>query len=160
MRDSSPTSPSQSPPRPYISAARCRIMSYRVIASMVKKWCAQSLDSISRSTLVLGSFKCYSVRLLFPFTSFLFHVLTSPYKSLSWHDILVLRTSQVCRPRPPCFLYRCARLLPRARLLLAPAAHGPAVPPTQRRLQALALPNSTVAVGLPLWTELAVRPTA
>ncbi|KAJ7850246.1 hypothetical protein B0H13DRAFT_2360795 [Mycena leptocephala] len=49
------------------------------------------------------------------------------------------------RPHPPCLFYRCARLLSRTRY------PWPAVPPTQRRLQALVLPNSTVAVGLLGW---------
>jgi hypothetical protein len=64
-----------------------------MMLSMAEKWRSQSLDAISRSALVLRSFKCYSVHLLFPITSFLFRVLTSPRKNLSSHDILGLGTS-------------------------------------------------------------------
>jgi hypothetical protein len=101
------------------------------------------LDAILPSTLVLRSFKCCPVRLLFPFTSCLFHVLTSPRRNLSSDDILGLRTTAQCNPMsssPSAPSYTAA-----PGSFLAPAArnHVPMAPS-----QALALPNCTVIVGL------------
>jgi hypothetical protein len=101
------------------------------------------------------------IQMLLCAPSFSFHFVLIPRTYESSKEFVVPRhprptyqpTAILRHPNPPRLPVRCTRLHRRSAApgsFLAPAAHGPAVPPTQRRLQALALPNTTV-----LWVSWA-----